>query len=92
MKIATDIASWNAEARKYHLSYGQYERAVEHGELPPPKAKRNSADEPRKRICASCGDAFVLKKYFYRGKIHYSEAKYCDTCRVMAQCYRRKKV
>lgn len=83
MKIATDIASWNAEARKHHLSYGQYERAVEHGELPPPKAHRKPDAKKIIRRCIGCGKEFEVERRASDGYI--SQAKYCLCCRSNAQ-------
>lgn len=81
---------WAIEARKHHLSYGQYVAAVErHGTLQPPKGIRKSKQENCKRtqICKTCGTEFELKTRIYNGRIKYSEAKYCDDCRAHAQCY-----
>lgn len=82
---------WSVEGRKHGLSYGKYVQAVEHGELPPPPKKKRK-ETRRTRACASCGKEFELKKSFHNGKVYYSQAKYCDMCRIMAQCYHRKKV
>lgn len=83
MKIATDIASWNAEARKHHLSYGQYERAVEHSELPPPKAKRTAKPQKIMRTCVKCGGEFEVHKRISDGYV--SQAQYCPDCRFNSQ-------
>lgn len=92
MTELTACEIWSVEARKHGLSYGKYVQAVEHGELPPPPKRKRKDETRRTRACASCGKEFEIKKSIHNGKVYYSQAKYCYTCRVIAQCYNRKKV
>lgn len=91
MKISKNPTDWAVEAAKYHLSYGRFVQEVEHGNLLPPIIAEAS-DTKRMQTCLRCGEAFELKPRYYRGHIKYSEAQYCDDCRMIIQCRPRKRV
>ena len=83
MKIATDIASWAVDARKHGMTYGQYVQTVEHGKLPPPKAKRTAKSHKIIRTCVKCGGEFEVHKRISDGYV--SQTQYCPDCRFNSQ-------
>lgn len=80
-EYTSEHAAWNGEARKYHLSYGQYVAQVErHGTLPPPPKKRREVpnhDVVPTQECRECGITFALGK---TKSGNLSTAKLCPDC------------
>ncbi len=72
------ITAFAVEGRKHHMTYGQYVRAVERGELIPPGQKNNAHSVLRKiRACSRCAATFELHTT-PSGKL--SQARLCPSC------------
>lgn len=77
----TELAKWEAEARKHDLHYGAYTAAVEvHGTLPPPKTERRYPAmqlPPPSRVCRLCGMEYEI---WTTKSGRYSQGTLCQTC------------
>lgn len=73
-----EVSAFSVECRKCNMSYGQYVRAIERGELRPPKNdKKAVALERKHRECSRCGNIFEVR---ITSSGYVSQAKLCPSC------------
>ena len=77
----TELARWEAEARRNDMHYGDYVAAVKNGLLPPPPSGKHSATKMpvRERFCRECGCPFEVR-WTEAGR--YSQATLCTACQL----------